>query len=857
MDEFWDKNKGSIVSGLKTAGKYGYQGTKYVAKTGYQASKKHYNSSNAAQKNRNGSNDGESDESSVHEARRIEQMNDPKMFPPPPLKPGQNQYRTDGSLISNGMSTQAYNQANPQQPILYSSPSDPFFNRNMGQGQEQRHYDRSMSFETSSYQSMPQQQQQQQQQQQAQYYQNTPFQQHGQGNQQGMPPHQMGQGYQQGMPQQQMGQGFQQGMQQQQMDQGYQQNSPQYISPHSTEQSFHNEAQPQQSQGNPEFEHQTANSIQNRPMVPLPSQIPMSELTTRNIAENVNNLPSSVLNPAAVAIGPQIKVKPFNREEYEASKHQKKEPIQLIDATALDPPPRHKYAGSATSSKGQSPVAPPVVSTDAGRSSSSSEHIRSGTSNKSSSTELQNQDKQEKAGIIGRYQEPVLNFAPPPKPHRSWEIPFDRNQAPLRPLVYSSKVSLNSTTSSLSPSAPPAIPKRSANESSPTGNTTGHATQPLPVVNSNEQKTDNTHPVQSSAKPVILGEYNEPTTSFAPPPKPHRSTESIGGKSQVLDSDTEVMSNFVESNPLPKSRSSASLSSFEHRTKNDDIARAAVFAGKRFDPNHFPVPPKPSQKARETQQKQTRRSPEPDLRSPSMTSLASKRSIESGSKFHGIQIMAPESLDYVPSEVTNAVDDECSGRKGSNDGTLQQFLQPSKQFKASAKMLDKEIIGDGNFQKGSGSESSTHAKILDNVTHGVSSLSLNKGLKDKMKPPTVKPKPAGFQLKPTDKKSSPPAVKPKPSNLADLSKDVFYDAVSTVPSKSVGKALDRRESDFRSRQSPPAPPAQRKAMPLPNKVTSGANSSKEGGSGKDDDDDINPFSIYKKEAVPAKDDTFH
>lgn len=39
MSDFWEKNKGSITSGLKTAGKYGYQGTKYVAKTGYKASK--------------------------------------------------------------------------------------------------------------------------------------------------------------------------------------------------------------------------------------------------------------------------------------------------------------------------------------------------------------------------------------------------------------------------------------------------------------------------------------------------------------------------------------------------------------------------------------------------------------------------------------------------------------------------------------------------------------------------------------------------------------------------------------------------------------------------------------------------
>lgn len=43
MSDFWNKNKGSIKSGLLTVGKYGYQGTKYVAKTGYHLGKNQYN----------------------------------------------------------------------------------------------------------------------------------------------------------------------------------------------------------------------------------------------------------------------------------------------------------------------------------------------------------------------------------------------------------------------------------------------------------------------------------------------------------------------------------------------------------------------------------------------------------------------------------------------------------------------------------------------------------------------------------------------------------------------------------------------------------------------------------------------
>lgn len=47
MSEFWNNNKDTIGAGLKTVGKYSYKSTKFVAKTGYQAGKSHYQNSKA------------------------------------------------------------------------------------------------------------------------------------------------------------------------------------------------------------------------------------------------------------------------------------------------------------------------------------------------------------------------------------------------------------------------------------------------------------------------------------------------------------------------------------------------------------------------------------------------------------------------------------------------------------------------------------------------------------------------------------------------------------------------------------------------------------------------------------------
>lgn len=82
MSEFWNNNKDTIGAGLKTVGKYSYKSTKFVAKTGYQAGKSHYQNSKAKREGRTqeGSDDSGQTTPNVHINYK-----DPSAFPPPPV----------------------------------------------------------------------------------------------------------------------------------------------------------------------------------------------------------------------------------------------------------------------------------------------------------------------------------------------------------------------------------------------------------------------------------------------------------------------------------------------------------------------------------------------------------------------------------------------------------------------------------------------------------------------------------------------------------------------------------------------------------------------------------------------------
>ncbi|SCU97143.1 LAFA_0G10000g1_1 [Lachancea sp. 'fantastica'] len=99
MSDFWDQNKGSIKSGLATAGKYGYQGTKFVAKTGYKAGKQQYNNSRGITTDER----SESSTSLPKTATPVSALPDVSGLPPPPLKPGQVSYH--GKTDTRGPTT--------------------------------------------------------------------------------------------------------------------------------------------------------------------------------------------------------------------------------------------------------------------------------------------------------------------------------------------------------------------------------------------------------------------------------------------------------------------------------------------------------------------------------------------------------------------------------------------------------------------------------------------------------------------------------------------------------------------------------------------------------------------------------
>ncbi|GCE99145.1 altered inheritance of mitochondria protein 3 [Zygosaccharomyces mellis] len=125
MSDFWERNKGSITSGLKKTGKAGLSGTKYVAKTGYQAGKKNWNSN---KKNKTGKKpdeenfDDELDDHSRYYPSYSSHSMNPSAFPPPPSRtnPSQNISGENTSVpppLQPSTQQPAYQQPAYQQPV--------------------------------------------------------------------------------------------------------------------------------------------------------------------------------------------------------------------------------------------------------------------------------------------------------------------------------------------------------------------------------------------------------------------------------------------------------------------------------------------------------------------------------------------------------------------------------------------------------------------------------------------------------------------------------------------------------------------------------------------------------------------
>ena len=111
-----------------------------------------------------------------------------------------------------------------------------------------------------------------------------------------------------------------------------------------------------------------------------------------------------------------------------------------------------------------------------------------------------------KYSVAGVYQEPTVNFAPPPKPYR----PTEQRKHDTRSHGLGAHQTKKATASSTPP--PPALPRRATEDSSSATSPDGQ--EEVPTTKS--EKKDQSDVI----KPKV-----GTTTNFPPPPKPFRSTE--------------------------------------------------------------------------------------------------------------------------------------------------------------------------------------------------------------------------------------------------------------------------------------------------------------------------------------------
>lgn len=1011
MSDFWDKNKGSIKSGLLTAGKYSYQGTKYVAKTGYQAGKSQYQTNKKNRKNGGAKGNGNDDEEEFDrgEPAPITRLNDPKSFPAPPLRQGQNQYAGNGQYVSadtaplsntpTAMQTpnQQMNQyqGQPQQGYFdpqYSNNGTPSTLSNVQQQpiQQQPGYQQTIpqqsGFQPSGQQviqqqpiqpqTLPQQGYQQTQQQPTQLtneiyqqQQQQPIQQHSipqqpielteQGYQrpnqqqlmQQQPAQSTEQGYQQPIqqqpvqqqpvqqqpvPQQQdyqqpipqlsmqqqpiqlAGQGYQQPVQQQ----GYQlppqqptqqqpmqqqlmqqpvpqqqeyQQPPQQQPMQSSEPAYQQPMQQQITQQQPLQQQPISLTDQGyqqqqmqqpprlQPAIPgrvqpqIPSRPEIPSRTQPNIPENTMSSGSFESVPAPSNVGPHFEVKPFNREEYEEAKKHKATIVPEIDPSSIAPPPKHRDR-SSESSKSNSPRVNPSYPRNTSVSSmpkrgvptpsgaTPSKNTDSGANKDVSSSvvvgdglnqEEQSEKPEDEAGssINGLYQEPTTSFAPPPKPHRNVDTNGNAPRTSNYPHNSSAGSNINIPPRGHQP--PPVLPKRG------TGGSLGAGGSNVEL----EQTTTTPDQVNGEANEIsnnnsISGAYAEHTVNFQPPPKPFR-RPGEGPQDRNLSKKSTSTSYSSNHSPGLPTRGNITEIPPQSGTGNGDVKTGTntELPGTSGQPvnqpmTHFPPPPKPFKL--KTEELPTKLN-------------ADIQNVESRGKpeAEGVgykQGFAPQLPPH--SDASNAPDyDELEGATRPID-----YL--ASQSKASS---NESVPNTNNF--------------FQDLNASISSLSLQDSRKSKAAPPpVVKPKPKSLSHISLDNTSSPssfnditkknkkppPVVKPKPKNINNIYNG-YGSSTSTasntpntgastkspgmVPIQPPSRGSSRTQIPIH-RAKPPVPPPlgniqiptnRRSKMPLPHET----NKNRDSAGYNDNEDDVNPFLIYKKDAVPSSNDRMH
>lgn len=849
MSDFWEKNKDSIKSGLLTAGKYGYQGTKYVAKTGYHMGKSQYDAHKGKGHNNNNNTTPGTEK---NDTLSIERLNDPKNFPAPPLRQGQKQYIGNGQIVCA-----------EDAPILNIPPGSQTVSQpivNMGsqyQNQPQNTYGNYQYGTTNNLQLNMYQQQ---------------------GSSQPIPHNVISQSPD--------GQYITQHKEPSISTQNYMPtaNSQDHI--HS-QQLGNIPLQTQHMQPVPPFRPQPLPNEVQRPSPPPPPRPPIPSRQQTNDFET-----SMSISSTSSSVGPHFEVKPFNREEYEEMKKQQAIVLPQVDLSKVAPPPMHKDRGSTESSARNSPSfttktshsgipsksssssivgssssIDPIVALDNAESHKTLTVERSEplsiTDNSVENLEHNMKEREEvNSTVSGTYHEPVVNFAPPPQPHRRI---YDGGNTPVNtgysPKVYSS-TSVNNHQAVSQP--PPLLPKRNANRISETNSSQSIEYNP-------EEKNLDNYDIQTNNS--ITGVYTERNINFQPPPKPFKRDSNIREDRGLASRSTSGYGETPFAQTLPeRHKQTAQISKDSEVVNNTETSHKEELSTKpAVHPASEVVPP---------------------------------------SKPFGLA-----SLKNTPHDKTNELQEHGQPEDHHNDlSNKQSGFKPSFDQTVinniSNRSTDKTIPV-YNLSASNPPDNSSHIFIQE-LNSTISDMSINSTRKHKsIPPPPVKTKPPSLNNVSLEKlhsvsiqknhsepsKRPPPVVKPKPKNLENILKNddtANKTSINSHKTSVTNSMLDhipvertaRESSQFHSplireqppippsrRAQPPIPPSKRETppipkyhndtfvptnrrarMPLPNEIS---DSSKDATGSQSNDDDTNPFAIYKKEAVPALHDRIH
>lgn len=914
MSNFWDKNKGSITSGLVSAGKYGVKGTKYVAKTGYQVGKNQYNAHKGTKQNGN----DQSNTSPTNEAQNLESLHDPNLFMAPPLRPGQKQYAGKGVTVDGEENAQN----NPQQ------------------------------YQQSLYQ-INQQNQQNQQNQMIQPNQMNQLNQQNQMNELNQPNGQFS-GYHTQIsdppvralpsipPRQDLTSSSTQqyypsamhsnaimGQNQQSLpeasatiDDSTRQNSNGRLRKSATPILEVKPFNKEQWEEEKKTKQIVFNEVDTASFAPPPCHRDRSSSNSRNQSPSISS--SSKVHSPASYHKPSLTT-PKNITHIETTCT----PIQLTDNTeeketnqketedkpavvgtyqepqiSFAPPPRAFNSGNSklnqtlsntpleiVTNSAPKPLLPSRIPTSSEISNNPSLSPIKNTSNQSegrNNTELQQNEinkyeNQTEAGnnqpletkIVGAYQEPAMNFAPPPRPHRSGTNSTSsltnkplRNTSPntSKPLL----PSRTTTTESFS------YNKLSHSESIQEADNKSEPIAVLPTVHKHEKSQSSDQPLRAA----VVGTYEEPKTNFAPPPIPFGSKTRPIGTSTTNSASATISSSFIPSLPT---RSDTNSSLPEKSTQTVNSTNPYQTQERKYINNQtfITVVPDFKKSNNNFQSSPSRfKNLEDDVQKTKKTNL------------HHSNLSAPPPI---PQKKFNPLKKDFFEK--SNENNI---------YTDKGKFEEQNVFSNqgfsGKFSASSGDDSKIEfnkrgtrfnsSPFLKDLQSSISTLHLDEDekknhntckatIKQKDPPPIVKPKPKLLhQLQPMEKKSHlPPKVKPKPKDLSNVATsklsresttqiiepkiDLMSKNTSSLDTEK-SEAINKRTLPPVVKRKPPNIPVKKNSqmlsldsqngykrgkMPLPHEL--GEEGSMDSSSHNNQDDETNPFAIYKKEVVPA------